>query len=96
MKITYKLVGVKGNYHFTREHDNANLDTMYKTATICDKKMNSLKEHNYPKTAEEYYYRKTFEEYYKGLGENIPYFWMPKYTDATDSSARTLDIYKNN
>ena len=29
MKITYKLVGVKGNYHFTREHDNANLDTMY-------------------------------------------------------------------
>lgn len=72
-----------------------NLNTMYKTATICDKKMNSLKEHNYPKTAEEYYYRKTFEEYYKGLGENIPYFWMPKYTDATDSSARTLDIYKN-
>ena len=73
---------------------SANLDTMYKTACICDKKMNSLKEHNYPKTAEEYYYRKTFEEYYKGLGENIPYFWMPKYTNANDSSARTLDIYK--
>lgn len=73
---------------------SANLDTMYKTACICDKKMNSLKEHNFPKTAEEYYYRKTFEEYYKGLGENIPYFWMPKYTNANDSSARTLDIYK--
>ena len=71
-----------------------NINTMYKTACICDKKMDSLKEHNYPKTAEEYYYRKTFEDYYKGLGENIPYFWMPKYTDATDSSARTLDIYK--
>ena len=29
MKITYKLVGVKGDHHFTREHENANLDTMY-------------------------------------------------------------------
>lgn len=71
-----------------------NVDNMYKTACICDQSMSCLKEHNFPKTAEEYYYRKTFEEYYKSLGENIPYFWMPKYTNANDSSARTLDIYK--
>ena len=24
----------------------------------------------------------------------IPYFWMPKFCNATDASARTLDIYK--
>jgi hypothetical protein len=24
----------------------------------------------------------------------LPYFWMPKYVNASDSSARTLDIYK--
>ena len=26
----------------------------------------------------------------------IPYFWMPKYVDAEDSSATTLDIYTSN
>ena len=75
---------------------STNIVTMYKTACICDKKMNKLKNHNFPTTAEQYYYRKTFEEHYKGLGENIPYFWMPQYTNATDSSARTLDIYQKN
>lgn len=73
-----------------------NLDTMYKTSCICDEKMNEIKEHIFPKTAEEYYYRKTFEENYKGLGKVIPYLWMPKYTDASDSSARTLKIYNEN
>jgi len=23
----------------------------------------------------------------------VPYYWMPKFTNATDPSARTLDIY---
>jgi len=36
-----------------------------------------------------------FEEYYgnKGMEKTIPYFWLPKWVDAKDSSARTLDIY---
>ena len=25
----------------------------------------------------------------------IPYFWMPRFVNATDASARTLNIYKN-
>ena len=29
MKITYKLVGIKDDHHFTRSHDNATLDTMH-------------------------------------------------------------------
>jgi asparagine synthase (glutamine-hydrolysing) len=43
---------------------------------------------------EQYYYRDIFESYYPNLENIIPYFWMPKYVNATDASARTLDIYK--
>jgi hypothetical protein len=48
---------------------------------------------NWPTTAEQYYYRYIFETFYPGLGNVVPYFWMPKYVKATDASARTLDIY---
>ena len=50
-------------------------------------------EHNPPQTLEQLYYRIIFDKYYPGQSKIIPYFWMPKYTDATDASARTLDIY---
>jgi asparagine synthase (glutamine-hydrolysing) len=36
-----------------------------------------------------------FEEYYPGYANVVPYFWMPKYVNATDPSARTLGIYKD-
>jgi asparagine synthase (glutamine-hydrolysing) len=48
---------------------------------------------NQPTTDEQWYYRKIFEDFYPGHGKIVPYFWMPKYVDATDASARTLDIY---
>lgn len=51
--------------------------------------------HNEPKTLEQLYYRIKFESYFKNQAETIPYFWMPKFVDATDASARTLDIYNN-
>jgi len=47
-----------------------------------------------PITLEQKYYRYLFETFYPGCGNVIPYYWMPKYVDATDSSARTLNIYK--
>ena len=50
-------------------------------------------DHNSPQTLEQLYYRTIFEKYYPNQGLNIPYYWMPKYIDATDSSARSLDIY---
>jgi len=50
--------------------------------------------HNEPDTLEKLYYRTIFEKYYKNLAYLIPYFWMPKYVNASDSSARTLDIYR--
>lgn len=52
-----------------------------------------LQNHNLPKTMEQQYYRYLFEVSYGGLGKVVPYFWMPKYVEATDASARTLSIY---
>jgi asparagine synthase (glutamine-hydrolysing) len=49
---------------------------------------------NTPTTSEQAYYRKLFEDFYPGHGKIVPYFWMPKYVDAKDASARTLEIYK--
>ena len=49
--------------------------------------------HNIPQTLEQKYYRYLFEKNYSGCGIIIPYFWMPNFVDATDSSARTLKNY---
>jgi len=49
--------------------------------------------HNEPKTLEQEYYRELFESSYSGLGEIVPYFWMPRFIEASDASARTLSIY---
>jgi len=54
---------------------------------------NAVYNHNSPETMEQLYYRTIFENFYPNQAHLIPYFWMPKYIDATDSSARSLDIY---
>lgn len=60
-----------------------------------DLDMSKQYDFNPPQTKEQYYYRKVFEELYPGRSNVIPYFWMPRFIEnATDSSARTLDIYK--
>jgi asparagine synthase (glutamine-hydrolysing) len=63
--------------------------------SICaiNKKMFLLDKHLVPKTTEQFYYRKIFETFYPGMGKIIPYFWMPRYVEAKDASARTLDLY---
>ena len=48
---------------------------------------------NMPQTDEQIYYRKLFHKFFNYHSNVIPYFWMPKFIDATDSSARTLKIY---
>jgi asparagine synthase (glutamine-hydrolysing) len=44
-------------------------------------------------TNEQKYYYNIFNKIYPNLSQIIPYYWMPKYVNATDASARTLDIY---
>ena len=48
---------------------------------------------NEPKTDEQKYYRKLFNRFCKHYSTVIPYFWMPKFIEASDASARTLKIY---
>ena len=52
--------------------------------------------YNPPITKEQKYYRKIFDGYYPGCDHLIPYFWMPRYVNATDASARTLKLYSLN
>jgi asparagine synthase (glutamine-hydrolysing) len=42
---------------------------------------------------EKKYSKTIFNHLYPSSENIIPYFWMPKYTNATDPSARTLAIY---
>jgi len=43
--------------------------------------------------SEKKYYRDIFDTVYPNCAKILPYFWMPKYTDAKDPSARTLTFY---
>ena len=44
---------------------------------------------------EKLYYKKIFDSFYENCSHILPYFWMPKYTNATDPSARTLTFYSD-
>jgi asparagine synthase (glutamine-hydrolysing) len=44
-------------------------------------------------TEEKKYYYSLFLRDYKYASGVIPYYWMPRFVEATDASARTLDIY---
>lgn len=49
---------------------------------------------NKPTTVEQIYYRTIYNLYYLNTDHLINYFWMPKYVNANDASARTLDVYR--
>jgi asparagine synthase (glutamine-hydrolysing) len=44
---------------------------------------------------EKQYYKMIFDKEFPNCHHILPYFWMPKYTNATDPSARTLEFYNN-
>ncbi|KAM3596773.1 uncharacterized protein V6R79_020549 [Siganus canaliculatus] len=50
--------------------------------------------HNPPTSKEAYYYRQVFEKHYQGRATWLSHYWMPRWINATDPSARTLSIYK--
>jgi len=45
--------------------------------------------------SEKEYYKQVFNKNYPNHQHIIPYYWMPKYTNATDPSARTLTVYND-
>lgn len=46
-----------------------------------------------PTTKEQQYYRHIFNQLYPRCDTTIPYFWMPKYIEVTDPSARVIPDY---
>ena len=49
-----------------------------------------------PTTIEQAYYRALYCTFFPNTDNTVPYFWMPRYVNATDSSARTLAHYNSN
>ena len=45
---------------------------------------------------EKMYYKNLFDSYYPHCDKVVPYFWMPRYSNAKDPSARTLELYHDN
>lgn len=74
-------------FSIIQEHMNKN-----EILNLCENKYS----YNPPQTKEQLYYRNIFCSFYPNLDKIVPYFWMPKYINATDPSARTLSIYNNN
>lgn len=58
----------------------------------------SLEDNNYcenvPKTNEQIYYRYLYDQLFPNTSSIVPYFWMPRFINADDPSARTLSFYK--
>ena len=46
-----------------------------------------------PETLEQKYYKHLFDKHYPDCEGFIPRYWMPKFVEARDSSARTLELY---
>ena len=92
-----EAVGVRGHNEVTGEDLSSKVNKSKSNTyeDLCKKHplMTNVRM-NIPRTAEQFYYRMLFESCYTGQGEILPYFWMPKYVDATDASARTLEAYK--
>ncbi|XP_059490741.1 asparagine synthetase [glutamine-hydrolyzing] [Neocloeon triangulifer] len=49
--------------------------------------------HCTPKTKEAFYYRQVFDKNFPGQDHWLPYFWMPRWSDATDPSAQFISHY---
>jgi asparagine synthase (glutamine-hydrolysing) len=60
-----------------------------------DEKEPTLKPHKPSIDLEKRYYKEIFDKEFPNCSHILPYFWMPKYTNASDPSARTLDVYKS-
>lgn len=73
-------------YEIIQEHIETKLSNEEKNALIF-----SDSEKIMPTTLEQKYYRILFDKFYPNQYANIlPHYWMPKYVNANDASARTI------
>lgn len=86
-------INISWNTNVSQYPFEGEINNIYQSVALSNTTMPELHLHNLPRTAEQYLYRLLFEMHYPGFGRIIPRFWMPKYVDATDASARTLELY---
>ena len=55
-----------------------------------------IEKNGQPITLEQKYYYMLFNNNYPKREKILKYYWMPKYVNSYDSSARTLDVYNKN
>jgi len=71
-------------------------DLLNKITNTRKEYLNKTDCNNIPETIEQSYYRYLFNLNFKHCDHVIPYFWMPKFINAKDASARSLFIYNKN
>ena len=76
-------------------NENEEIKNEIENMKLYNEKHNNTNK-NTPKTTEQCYYKMLYDGFYAGTDHLIPEYWMPKYVDAKDASARTLQIYNNN
>jgi asparagine synthase (glutamine-hydrolysing) len=81
-KSWYQIIGEHVETLNIKKNDNENNNYNYNYNDI-----------NIPKTKEQIYYRAIYDEAYPDTAALVPYFWMPRFIDSTDPSARTLKLY---
>lgn len=68
-------------------------DQKYTTAQVQEAQLQFT--HNTPYTKESLHYRLKFNEKFSNTTASvIPHFWLPKWGNVTEPSARVLDVYK--
>ena len=95
-KSWFQIIQDKINLEFNTPYYNEEHNLKFILNSIIEKYKKDYNSNTKPITYEQAYYRYIYNLNYSSTDHLIPYFWMPKYVDANDASARTLKIYDEN
>ena len=95
-KSWFQIIQDKISLKFNKPYYNEQHNLKFILNSIIKKYQDNNDCNTKPITYEQAYYRYIYNLNYSSTDHLIPYFWMPKYVDANDSSARTLKIYDEN
>jgi len=95
-KSWFQIIQDKISLKFNKAYYNEQHNLKFILNSIIKKYQDDNDCYTKPITYEQAYYRYIYNLNYSSTDHLIPYFWMPKYVDANDSSARTLKIYDEN
>jgi asparagine synthase (glutamine-hydrolysing) len=88
-KSWYEIIQEQTRELYTIDDLNHYGKLLGESTTMCD----PVKMEESRMSMESVHYLEIFTEYFGECYQVIPYYWMPKWINATDPSARTLDVY---